>query len=221
MAKKVLAGFLGLALVAAVVTLPLAGDTYAQSLSGESRVLQAISGLADSIKKETEGLSDLLSNIEDDLQFKKKFWQFQPFPVGGVELVGVFASCPDLPDEACSFNLESVQLDSGGANVTGIFVDGTFTDIRGKQISTPSNLLVDSGIGKVGVREFVAVLFDPQTPYTGDVEFNGEKPQGMQLIKVTSTPLLSDTGNCIGVSGPTSCPGPVAGYVAEAKLKNA
>jgi hypothetical protein len=189
-------------------------------VSSESRVLNTILALTQDSNKDAQRVNSNLDTINDDLLLKQKFWQLSFDTTGQFVLIGVFGSCEFADDSACAFNVESAQFDGSGF-VSGIFVDGVFTDVRNKDISASTNLLVDSGAGKIGANEFVAVLFDEEDSYSGDVEFNGEKPQGMSLIMVLSSSAVEDTGNCFGFGGPVDCPPAVKGYVAEAKLKNA
>jgi hypothetical protein len=156
--------------------------------------LQAILALTEVIKGQTDDLSDTLTNVEEDLLFKKKFWQFHEDVIRqgttgqtgwvGVEVDGCTFESGD--PSACAFNVESIQIISNGApvNITTIRVDGVETDISGKELQSPSNVLVDSSIGKLGANFEVAVEVLLTGPVTtgGFVEFNGEKPQGMCLI---------------------------------------
>jgi hypothetical protein len=189
--RKVLAASIGVVLVAALISPSLSTNSFAQSVSSESRILLAILGLTEVIKSHTEELVDTTENIEDDLEFKKKFYELGdgPFPVstgvlGGRLEVELFVDSCNLPEEtACAFNVESIQIDEGGGNVTGIVVDGVFTGISGKEVSTPTNLLVDSGIGKIGASQSVRVVIfiPPSTEFSTNVSFDGEKPQGLEL----------------------------------------
>ncbi len=63
-----------------------------------------------------------------------------------------------------------------------IIVDGVVTDVSRRRILSPSNVMIDSGLGVIGASRSVIIEFD--TPYSGPVEFNGEKPQGLSLCTV-------------------------------------
>jgi len=211
MNKQILAVSIGAVLVMSLVVPSMSSNSFAQ-VTSESRVLQAILGLTEVVKGQTEDMNDTLDNIEDDLLFKKKFWQFMinttdidqsKFQIIGdpdpTALVGVRVDSCELPPEACAFNVESIQfIDNGvfpNANISRITVDGVDTDISGKNIMTSSNLLVDSGIGKIGASQFVEVLFgcapsdaECPIPFSGIIEINGEKPQGMELCLFIDSP---------------------------------
>jgi hypothetical protein len=107
--------------------------------------------------------------------------------------------------DACAFNVESIQIDTEGpANITGIRVDGV-TTLLNDAIPTPTNLLVDSGIGKIGASREAVVLGVPDGGAEHSIEFNGEKPQGMELCLFeqrvdefgnTTLPKTYIQGNC-------------------------
>jgi hypothetical protein len=187
----------------------MSNNSFAQ-VTSESRVLQAILGLTEHLKWHTEELVDTTENIEEDLLFKKKFWQLRfnttDLPEGwvtsgntgaGTILIAVVGGCEFSDEAACAYNIESIQLIDNGtsANVGAIEVGNATTNISGKNITTPTNLLVDTGIGKIGIRgggsgligDFLlgfgvleGDVFQP-SPFSGIVELNGEKPQGMDI----------------------------------------
>jgi hypothetical protein len=194
MKKQVLASSIAAVFVAAFMVPSLSVDSFAQ-VSSESRVLQAILGLTEVIKGQTDDLSDTLTNVEEDLLFKKKFWQIFVVediqgPAGapgflGVEVFG--CTFEEGDPSACAFNVESIQVvnfnPSEPVNITSIWVDGVKTDLSGKELQSPSNVLVDSSIGKLGANSIVAVggVLTSSGLTEGSIEFNGEKPQGMAL----------------------------------------
>ncbi len=102
-------------------------------------------------------------------------------------------SCNLNDTTACAFNVESIQVKGNPVNVTSIVVDGAVTDISGRGIQIPTNLLVDTGIGKIGASKYVAVRFDHS--FTGKIEFNGEKPQGMDLFVREAKTVLAKQAN--------------------------
>jgi hypothetical protein len=199
MKKQILAVIAGITLLTAFLIPPMSSNSFAQ-VTSESRVLQAILGLTEVVKGESQALVDTTENIEDDLLFKKKFWQYRPcfgqvidqvsdasFPgcvfATSAGVVGVHVKNCNLPEEtACAFNVESINLYGNGADVVAICVDSVCTDVSAKDIRPPASVLVESAIGKIGASDFVFILFD--SPYTGPLEFNGEKPQGMELEPV-------------------------------------
>jgi hypothetical protein len=202
MNKQILAIIVGIIILSAFLIPSMSNNTFAQ-VTSESRVLQAILGLTEVVKGKSQALVETSDNIEDDLLFKKKFWQIrfnttdlpesfieQDNTAGSVLEILVLGFC-EFPDEgACAYNIESIQLADNGtsADVGLIVVDTAITDIFGKNIETPTNLLVDMGIGKIGVNNEFIVLFGhlegdvfQPSPFNGIVEFNGEKPQGMDI----------------------------------------
>jgi hypothetical protein len=175
-------------LVAVFSTLALSNDSLAQ-VAGESRVLQAILGLTEVIKVQSEGLIETTQNIEDDLQFKKKFWEFR-YEEGADSYIaiGVFVTkCPHDDLDACAFNVEGVQIiDTVNTfvPVDKIFVNGVPTDVLGEQIRLSANVLL--GKGPIGAHEdFFVKLYQP---ITGSFHLVGEKPQGMELCLFTIDP---------------------------------
>jgi hypothetical protein len=122
-----------------------------------------------------DDITGILENVEDDLLLKKKFYSIG-ISANGAGSVEVGGSCA-IPSEACSFNVESIQILSGGSSVVALIVDDVLTPID--PVNTPTNLLVDSGIGKIGASSSVALVFG--SAYTGEVHFTGEKPQGMSI----------------------------------------
>jgi hypothetical protein len=225
MKKQILAIIAGMTLLTAFIVPSMSNNSFAQ-VTSESRVLQAILGLTEHLKWHTEELVDTTENIEDDLLFKKKFWQAKNATEAGanatsndingsaevVVLVGVFInSCGNLPEEACAFTVESIQLTNMGeipalnitfaddnVNIATIGVDIPLTvsvpgdppgtDISAKGIANPTNLLLDAGIGQIGSSDIVFITKHDAIEGIGEVtvtlrvaEFNGEKPQGVEL----------------------------------------
>jgi hypothetical protein len=213
MKKQVLASSIAAVFVAAFMVPSLSTDSFAQ-VSSESRVLQAILALTEVIKGQTDDLSDTLTNVEEDLLFKKKFWQFhEEVPISGSTgqsgWVGVYVVDCSFDDlAACAFNVESIQIssnsDPAGVNITDMRVDGVetvLTNAAGFELQSPSNVMVDSGLGKVGASDEVAVRVELNISTSGGfVEFNGEKPQGMELclfVQTTSQgPRVGLTDSC-------------------------
>ncbi len=157
--------------------------------SGESVLLSKIFTSTTVALNKLTLTQNTLQTINDDLQLKKKFWQFEPKsernPDGWIvsgHSIGVRVQECNLPDQtACAFNVESIQFSGVGSKVAAIIVDGVRTDISGDNIAPATNLLLDTGIGKIGASRSVLVEFDDLEGYLGPVEFNGEKPQGVQL----------------------------------------
>jgi hypothetical protein len=178
MKKQILAASIGAVLIVAFIV-PSLSTSSAQTVSTESRVEAAILALTQVIKGQVTDLISTLSNIEDDLEFKKKFYEISSGGEAreiGLEVVRCTFDAGD--PSACAFNVESVQFGSPGPNVTAIEIDGVVTDIT-PEIQLPSNVMVDSGIGKVGVADSIVVQLGGV--YVGPFHFDGEKPQGMEL----------------------------------------
>jgi hypothetical protein len=209
MRKKILAASIGAVLVAGFLT-PIVSSNAQAQVTSESRVLQAILGLTEHLKWHTEELVDTTENIEEDLLFKKKFYQLDGSPSGTrtIEAVGVeVVNCTFSDKGACAFTLESLQLISQSPiPVTDIIVDGVPTNVTAKDISTSTNLLVDAGIGSVGASRSVIVVLDGNFGNSNNqFEFNGEKPQGMELCffgafivngNIIKNEILSQTPPC-------------------------
>jgi hypothetical protein len=179
MKKQILAASIGAVLIVAFIV-PSLSTSSAQTVSTESRVEAAILALTQVIKGQVTDLISTLSNIEDDLEFKKKFYEITGGSSVGIAFGLEVVRCTfDAGDpSACAFNVESVQFGSPGPNVTAIEIDGVVTDIT-PEIQLPSNVMVDSGIGKVGVADSIVVQLGGV--YVGPFHFDGEKPQGMEL----------------------------------------
>lgn len=101
--------------------------------------------------------------------------------------IGIYNRACDLGD-ACAFNMESAQLvqDPTDDNVAvgAIFADFVLTDTTSKELFLDTNLMVDSGIGRVGASSHIVPLVEflpGQEVEIAFLEFNGEKPQDMQL----------------------------------------
>jgi hypothetical protein len=188
MRKKIIA--LSVSIVLAISFLAPAFMNAQAQVSSESRVLNTILALTEDIKRKAQLVNNNLDNIDDDLLLKQKFWQIvldDPFEAN---LFGLFnEGCDFNDDSACAFNVESIQFRfsdlqgevnaANGPCVQRIIVDDVETDLSGKGICVPTNLTVDMGVGKIGAADRVEVLLDG--PFSGIVEWNGEKPQGLSL----------------------------------------
>lgn len=212
---QILAVAVGIALTAAVLTPTLSSNSNnaLAQVSAESRVLQAILGLTDQVKEQTTESKGKFDNIILDLNVKKKFYEFTPEEVeSGFIFTLLLLECGEVPPDACAFNVESIQIDGTdefgfGATVSSVIVDGVFTDFLDKGITTPTNFMVDSGIGKLGASDFVSVELD--RPINGTIEWNGEKPQGILLFTdVLEIPAIFSVGaQGTGTSSEECAPG--------------
>jgi hypothetical protein len=70
-----------------------------------------------------------------------------------------------------------------------LIVDGISTDVTGRNIITPSNVLVDAGISLIGASHSVQMEFG--VAYTGPIKFSGEKPHGLDMCTVVEGPDAS------------------------------
>lgn len=194
---------LAVGVVLALATgLTVAAVTNAQGqVVGETKALLNALSLGRVIDKNLEVTNVQLEVIGEDLLLKKKFYQFEPTFADHEFIFVVFPfSCEFNDPSACAFTVESFQLDSSDCEddapsgnptvcgITGLFVDGVFTDISGNGIVAPTNFMLESGLQSAGVAEFFAVATD--NFYIGNYEVTGEKPQGMVLFTFTipSTP---------------------------------
>ncbi len=138
-----------------------------------------------------------VTDILEDLGKKKQFWQRAENITDSVFVVGVFGSCPNLDLADCAFNVESLNIQ----NMTG-FISGeedlfvlvcpdfgcTITPVSGIGTSVP--LL--TGRDTIGASFSVVVVclegfFGEEDCVPEGVEFNGEKPQDMELTFFTAT----------------------------------
>ena len=190
----------GLSIAAVLVLAFVIPQLSAGALTGESKVLKSILGLTEQAKSLLSNtILPTLDTIKEDLKFKKKFWQYSFTIPPREHQFGVAVRDCNLPDKtACAFTVESIQLictdPSICGDVTDLFVDGTETKIDPVSTIPGTNLLIDRGIGKIGASESVEI-FIAVGSFTGTVEFNGEKPQGMELC-VTANNVVPPTISC-------------------------
>jgi hypothetical protein len=191
--KKILALTVSVVLFLGFLSSGISTIANAQFTTLESRILSSILGITEEVKGQTSQLSDVSGNILTDLKLKKKFYSIER-AVTEVSSIEIMGFCdPDIPKDACAFNVESIQLIGTGfpVPVISIMVDGVRTDLTGKQISQPTNLLVDAGIGKIGVRKMVSIEFPDSFLFSGNVTITGEKPQGMSIELSFSNCLIA------------------------------
>ena len=197
MNKRILAITISVVLVAAMLMPPIVRAQAATQ--SESNALKTILNLVGSaLTLVNKQINPTLDSIIEDLKFKKKFWQYETVSVSGtVTGVGVAVKNCNLNDPtACAFTVESIQIPT--VTVIQISVDGTLTDIG--PTTGPANVLVDEGFGRVGASHEVNIVFDHAVTNPGTFEFNGEKPQGMELC----TFALDTNGKKIA-AGPNPC----------------
>ena len=135
----------------------------------------------------------------------------------------VFGFCDDPPlsndPSSCTFNVESIQLGVGSNGTISILSTGGILTPIDPQ-AAPTNLLVDTSIGKLGpgtLGEGVVELgfICPGNDCTGPVEFNGEKPQGLFIICIAleadGTDGDRDGGPCFKTHSMSELPGVLEG----------
>jgi hypothetical protein len=204
MKATILAISLGAVLAGAMLIPALSSNVQAQ-VTSESRVLQAILGLTQVAKGKSEALVATSENIEDDLLFKKKFYSLSV--TGEFNDFDIQSECDFDDPSACAFNIESIQCveadvsecqagEVGAQCNGGVLVDQievevreetgdegseqeSETDISGKEIHVPANILLDAGMGQIGVPGTFGLEFDGVLK--GTCVVTGEKPQGMRL----------------------------------------
>jgi hypothetical protein len=204
MKAAILAISVGAVLVAAF-TLPAYSSSVQAQVTSESRVLQAILGLTEVVKGKSQALVDTSENIEEDLLFKKKFYSLNV--TGEFNDFDIQAECDFDDPSACAFNIESIQCfeddhavcqagEVGAECNGGVLVDRieievreetgdegseqeSETDISAKEIHVPANILLDAGMGQIGVPGTFGLEFDGVLK--GTCVVTGEKPQGMRL----------------------------------------
>ncbi len=191
-------------IMALLLTAALISSINANALTSvENKALKVILGLTQQAKnKLTSDIQPTLKTVRQDLQFKQKFWEYEPFPVDVSNLIAVGVAreeCKLNDPTACAFTVESIQTPPKTV-VIEISVDDANTGIN--EVRGPSNLLVDSGIGSIGASNEVNVVFKAPVPAGPNalIEFNGEKPQGMKLctfgIDVTGARVGIGTHPC-------------------------
>jgi peptidoglycan hydrolase CwlO-like protein len=148
-----------------------------------------IDKLEGKIDKEEIKLDRLLIRADQN----KEFWQFSPvdWQVSEASATGVQVQNPLSGAVGTAFSVESIQIPKEGFKVTRLVVDGIATDVSASNITTPSNVLVTLGVALIGASRSVSIEFE--TPYSGPVEFNGQKPQGLRLCTVVQGPGSSQT----------------------------
>jgi peptidoglycan hydrolase CwlO-like protein len=159
--------------------------------------LDKLEGKSDKVETKLDKLEGKIDKTEiklDYLQIQaqrdKEFWQFSPesWSVTNAQAVGVRAQGAPPPSGGLgvAFSVESIQFPAAGFKPVRLIVDGIATDLSPQGVFTPCNLLLSIGLVVIGASNSVSVEFE--TPYSGPVEFNGEKPQGLKLCTVASGP---------------------------------
>ena len=178
--KKTITGIaLGTILLAGIFTV------FPQSASADLTALDKIGTII-----------NILIDINNDLQKKKQFWQRAENITDSTAVVGVFGSCPNLNPADCAFNVESLNIQNMTAFIIGeeepfVVVCPDFgctaMPVSGQGTSVP--LL--TGRDTIGASFSVVVvcleaLFEEGDCVPEGVEFNGEKPQDMELTFFTA-----------------------------------
>ena len=140
----------------------------------------------DNLEPKLDKIEPKLDEIQSNQDRNKEFWQFSPeaWHVRQAKRAGVRLqdSSHLASPTSQAFSVESIHVRAPGSKVIKIIVDGIPTDVSASDIVTPSNVLIDAGIPLIGASRSVEIEFDD--PYTGPIEFNGEKPQGLDMCTV-------------------------------------
>lgn len=174
--------------------------TFIPSASADLTALDKIGTIINIITD----IQNIVTEINDDLLKKKQFWQ-RVEEVDDASVTGVFGSCPTIAQEDCAFTVESIHLrnvtdtgfPSGSIPALAICVDPfvvctILPEPDGNGIG--NDVLVRNKVGIVGSSVFVAVVhefFVFGEPATGIVEYNGQKPQDMELIFISFPSIFS------------------------------
>ncbi len=137
----------------------------------------------DKLGPKIDKLEPKLDEIRSSQGRSKEYWQFSPdaWAVTQAIRVGVRLHDPSHPDSSKSqaFSVGSIHVLAPGFMVIKLIVDGVSTDVTGRNIVSPSNVLVDAGVSLIGASHSVQIEFG--VSYTGPIEFSGEKPQGLDM----------------------------------------
>ena len=140
----------------------------------------------DNLEPKIDKIEPKLDQIQANQDRDKEFWQFSPsaWSVTNAKKAGVKLqpSSTLASPTTQAFSVESIQVLRAGYVVKKIIVDGMVSDVAGSNIVTPANVMVAAGIPLIGASDSVEIEFDK--PYTGPLEFNGEKPQGLDMCTV-------------------------------------
>jgi peptidoglycan hydrolase CwlO-like protein len=140
----------------------------------------------DKLEPKIDKLEPKLDRLEAKADLGKEFWQISPdvWRVTRAKRAGVRVDPRGgVVQRDWSFNVESIHVRAAG-NIVKIIVDDVETDIAARGVTGPANVLVESGIVLVGASRSVLIEFD--VPYSGPLEFNGEKPQAMRLCTLVT-----------------------------------
>jgi hypothetical protein len=148
-----------------------------------------------SLGPKIDKLEPKLDEIQSNQSRSKEFWQISPenWSVTQAIRAGVRlqeSSKPASP-KSQAFSVGSIHVLAPGFMVIKIIVDGISTDVTGRNIVSPSNVLVDAGISLIGASHSVQIEFG--ISYTGPIEFSGEKPQGQDMCTYVEGPDASQS----------------------------
>ena len=147
----------------------------------------------DRLQPKIDKLEPKLDEIRSNQGRSKEFWEFSPetWTVTQAIRAGVRlqdASHPATP-KGQAFSVGSIHVLAPGFMIIKLIVDGISTDVTGRNIITPSNVLVDAGISLIGASHSVQMEFG--VAYTGPIKFSGEKPHGLDMCTVVEGPDAS------------------------------
>jgi len=147
----------------------------------------------DKLAPKMDKLEPKLDEIQSNQRKIKEFWQFSPEAWNVTQAIRAGVRLQDSSNLASpasqAFSVGSIHVLAPGFMIIKIIVDGISTDVSGKNIITPSNVLVDAGISLIGASHSVQIEFG--ISYTGPIEFSGEKPQGLEMCTFVEGPDAS------------------------------
>jgi hypothetical protein len=163
--------------------------------------LEKLEPKLDKLAPRIDKLEPKIDEIQSNQRKIKEFWQFSPEAWNVTQAVRAGVRLQESSHVASpasrAFSVGSIHVLAPGFMIIKIIVDGISTDVTGKNIITPSNVLVDAGISLIGASHSVQIEFG--ISYTGPIEFSGEKPQGLGMCTFVEGPDASQTS-------PTPCP---------------
>jgi chaperonin cofactor prefoldin len=146
-----------------------------------------------SLGPKIDKLQPKLDEIQSNQSRSKEFWQISPEAWTVTQAIRAGVRLKDSSNPASpksqAFSVGSIHVLAPGFMVIKIVVDGISTDVTGRNIISPSNVLVDAGISLMGASHSVQIEFG--ISYTGPIEFSGEKPQGLDMCTFVEGPDAS------------------------------
>jgi hypothetical protein len=147
----------------------------------------------DRLQPKIDKLEPKLDEIRSNQGRSKEFWEFSPETWTVTQAIRAGVRLQDTSHPATpkgqAFSVGSIHVLAPGFMIIKLIVDGISTDVTGRNIITPSNVLVDAGISLIGASHSVQMEFG--VAYTGPIKFSGEKPHGLDMCTVVEGPDAS------------------------------